>query len=136
MVRERRLHRRLLGEAFVGFLRAAAASGVRSRVVQSPCNVVYLFVAVPRDRPAEQRGALLKLYGAVLRDQHPDAVAVVGILTEIPDGDWANTLMLVVLDGPVTDELRDLADEGRRLGLLAGQVYIRGTRSAYPDASE
>jgi hypothetical protein len=136
MARERRFHRRLLGEGFVGFMRKAAAKQAQSRVVSSPSGVVYVFIAVPRTVSTDTRGALLSFYCAILRERHPDARAVVGVLTERPDGDWRHSFGLAVIDTPLTDELRALAEEGRGLGLLARQVEHGATIHEYPHGEE
>lgn len=136
MVRESRFHRRFLGEAFVTFMQKAAENKTRSRVVPSPSDVVYLFMAVSRQEGQEIREARLSMCCAMLREQHPEAVAVVGVLTERPDGDWRHSFMLGLVDGPVTDEIREEAEEGRRCGLLKTQVPLRKTFQEYPGGGE
>jgi len=55
-------------------------------------------------------------------ERHSEAPAVVGIMTERPDGDWRMSLALMTLEPAVTDEIRAYAEEARSIGILARQV--------------
>lgn len=120
MALENRFHRRVLGDAFVGFLRRAQANEAMTRTSPSPSGVIYIFLAAPRHIDPWVRGGLLNFYVALLRERNPSVPAVVGIVTEIPDGQ-GHSFGLVMMDGPVDERVRGLAAEAREMGLLRSQ---------------
>lgn len=133
MVREKRFHRRMLGDAFIGFLRKAGDGKALSRVVPSPSGVVYVFTICGRSWSPEDRGYELRGYCAVLLERHPDAKAVVGIMTERPDGDRRHSFAMVFYENPITDEIRGYAADAREAGILRRQVEYGGQVKEFPD---
>lgn len=79
MAREDRFSRRLLAKAFREFHQGRA---IRSRVLQSPSGVVYVFLATPKtyDRAKRRNELLGRLF--IARGMHKNAKVVVGIATE------------------------------------------------------
>lgn len=79
MAREDRFSRRLLAKAFREFHQGRA---IRSRVVQSPSGVVYVFLATPKtyDRASRRNELLGRL--VIARGMHQNSKVVVGIATE------------------------------------------------------
>lgn len=134
MVLEKRFHRRLLGEAFIGFLHKAANGTAGSRTVSSPSGVVYVFVVCPRSFSPDERGYLLRAYCAILLDDNPAAQAVVGILTERPDDEWGASYLMMLYENPITDEVREYAADGRDMGVLRRQVQHPFHAKEFPDA--
>lgn len=133
MARESRFHRRLLGGEFVDFMGAAEAGKTRSRRIQSPTGVVYVFVVCGRSWAADTRGYELRAYCSILLDEHPDAPAVVGVMTEKPDGDWRLSFAMMVFEAPVTDEIRGYAADARKAGILQRRVLHESHVKEYPD---
>lgn len=133
MAGESRFHRRLLGFAFIDFLRKAGAGETMSRSVASPSGVLYLLAACPRGFPADGRALLLRDRCAILLEGHPEATAVVGIVTEKPDGDWRHSFAMIVYHNPITEEIRRYAAEARKAGALATQVPNAVHMKEWPD---
>jgi hypothetical protein len=80
MAREDRFSRRVLAKAFKEFHQGRKT---RSRVLQSPSGVVYVFLATPKtyDRSLRQKELLGRLF--VARGMYKKARVVVGIATEV-----------------------------------------------------
>lgn len=135
MARESRFQRRLLGDAFIVFLRMAAADETQSRHVVSPSGVLYVFVVCPRGTPSEARGWALRGYCSILLERHPHVRAVVGLMTEKPEGDWRPSFATLALEAPVTDEVRTFAAQARAVGILSTQVAERFRTDEYPTGS-
>ena len=79
MAREDRFSRRLLSKAFREFHRNGK---IRSRVVQSPSGVVYVFLVRPKrtDRTLRRNELLTRMF--IARGMHQAATIVVGLATE------------------------------------------------------
>lgn len=133
MVGENRFHRRLLGGAFIDFLRKAREGRTRSRVVPSPSGVVYVFVVCGRSWSPEDRGYELRGYCSILLEDHPQAPAVVGIMTEKPDGDPRVSFAMVFMENPISDEIRGYAADARKAGILGRQVRYEHHSREYPE---
>ena len=144
MAREDRLSRRILGSAFLSFMREAATGRVNSRMLTSPSGVVYVFLASDRaadgetnrlDREARRRELALRCF--VARGQTPTSQTVVGIATEryVPGGGFS-------LDGhlmhkPSWTEADQRASEGiqRDLGYFRTPRTTPVSVDEYPDAT-
>lgn len=133
MARENRFHRRVLGHAFIDFLRSAAAGRAQSRVVPAESGVIYVFLACPRSTPIDLRQDRMYGYAAVVLDTYPECQAVVVILTERPDGDWRNSFALYSVEPPITDELREAAQRAREIGILRTVTRRATTLHEYPE---
>lgn len=82
LARECRFYRRLLGDALTEVL---FGGKVRSRMVQSPSKIAYVFLAMPRDADRKHRLAELGARCHVARQQFKDSVTVIGIASERGD---------------------------------------------------
>ncbi len=134
MARENRFHRRFVGGSFVDFMRKAAAGETMSRSTASPSGVVYLFAVCPRGFPTDARALLLRDRCSILLERHPEADAVVGIITEKPDGDWRHSFGMMVYENPITDEVRGYAAEACAAGALKKQVPTGVHLKEWPDS--
>jgi hypothetical protein len=87
MAREDRFNRRILGKSFNEFVdKAAEQDAGLARMGLSRSGVVYVFLALSRDFPREQRTKDLGLRCFVARGLNPSATTVVGIATERYEG--------------------------------------------------
>lgn len=82
MARETRFERRILGSAFLEFLKLSSQKKVRSRMVTSPSGILYVFLAAPFDEDRQFRAAELGARCFIARGLNPDFKTVVGIATE------------------------------------------------------
>ena len=83
MARESRLNRRILGKAFKDFYdKAAREDAGLARMTRSPSGVVYVFLALSREFPREQRTKDLALRCFIARGMQPGSTTVIGIATE------------------------------------------------------
>ncbi|MFI5108217.1 MAG: hypothetical protein ACHP78_05165 [Terriglobales bacterium] len=80
MAKEDRFSRRILGRSFREFI--DESSRVRSRMLRSPSDVMYVFLAMPLVAPRDFRVAELGNRCFVARGLNPDATTVVGLATE------------------------------------------------------
>lgn len=84
MAMEDRFGRRILGKSFNEFLKLAEQNKVRSRTINSPSDVTYVFLAMPH---GEDRGfRMAELHGRclVMRSKKEKGDTVIGIATEQP----------------------------------------------------
>ena len=93
-----------------------------------------MFAVCPRDFPADGRGILLRDRCSILLEDHPQAKAVVGIITEKPDGDWRLSFAMMVYENPITDDVRGYAREARLRGALGKQVPTGVHLKEWPDS--
>jgi hypothetical protein len=82
MARETRFSRRLLAAGFNEFMRDAAALKTSARIMQSPSEVRYVFLACARDSDREDRRRELELRCFVARGLMVRGDTVIGIATE------------------------------------------------------
>ena len=90
LARENRLRRRLLAEAFIGFIEKTPAGFRGTRIVAPslPGEPYYLFLLLPRQQGVSDekyrrtRRALLENYLVILKLHFPDAVHIIGLATE------------------------------------------------------
>lgn len=134
MARENRFARRLLAKSFMEFHRG---KGVRSRVVQSPSGVVYVFLVRPHehDRTARRNELMARMF--IARGMHQNATTVVGIATEEYDpakGFSIDSAAYVKPDWTDEDEVR-MQEMKRATGAFAAPAYSRLREDEYPPAS-
>ena len=125
--------RRSLGDAFIEFIRAAKEGLAGSRTVPAQSGIVYVFVACPRSTGGSIRTSVLQGYCAILREDYPEARAIVSIITEIPDGDWRHSFGLMVIDEPLDEQTREIAAKAREHGILRKQTVHHAHYREYPD---
>ena len=97
MSRESRFNRRLLGGAFKEFLDQSLNGNVRARLLRSPSNVAYVFLATPHGHDREERRAELQMRVWVARSLKPTSHTVIGIATEQYERDRGFSLDAVYL---------------------------------------
>jgi hypothetical protein len=100
MAREDRFARRILGKHFKEFMDLAAEDKVRSRKMQSPSGVVYVFLACPHGEDRQYRMAELGLRCFVARGVTPRCTTVIGVATEqyVPGTGFSLNLHYLQLD--------------------------------------
>lgn len=86
MALENRFSRRILGKAFIEFMKLASQKKVRSRMIRSLNDVVYVFLAIPHGEERQFRVAELGNRCFVARGLNKDCKCVVGIATERYEG--------------------------------------------------
>ncbi len=82
MALETRFSRRLLGRAFNDFVEMSKRKKVRSRMLESPSGVIYVFLATPHGTDRQYRVAELGNRCIVARGLNRDRSTVVGLATE------------------------------------------------------
>jgi hypothetical protein len=80
MARENRFNRRLLGKSFTEFIQMS--DKVRARIVPSPSQIMYVFLACPHNMVRDQRAAELMGRCHVVRGIYRDKQTIIGLATE------------------------------------------------------
>jgi len=134
MAREDRFSRRILGKCFREFLQRSAQRRVRSRMVESPSGVLYVFLAVPHEEERVPRVAELGNRCFVARGLHQDCKTVVGIATQRHEPGKGFSLDLVYLHKDVwTDDDRACAEAMQKdLGYFVNVQEKRVREDEYP----
>lgn len=96
MAREKRFSRRVLSKSYAEFIRSVKDNKIRSRYVQSPSGVPYVFLQRPHGYDRSQRRAELANRCFVVRGFYPDQTTVVGIATEEYDPEKGTSFDVVV----------------------------------------
>lgn len=86
MALENRFSRRVLRKAFLEFMHLASQKKVRSRMVKSFNQIVYVFLAIPKDEDRQFRVAELGNRCFIARGLNMDCETVIGLATERYDG--------------------------------------------------
>jgi hypothetical protein len=139
MARENRFNRRILGKAFTSFYdRASKLDGGLSRMVPSPSGVVYVFLAMAREVPREQRTKELALRCFVARGMHADRTTVVGIATERHEGKAGFSLDACHLYLPTwtTEQQRQMEGIKRDLGYFVNAEQGHSAEDEYPASGD
>ncbi len=82
MAREDRFGRRILGKSFAEFIHLSAENKIRARMVTSPTEVLYVFLAVPPSVKRKYRLAELATRCFIARGLNQQIKIVIGIATE------------------------------------------------------
>lgn len=131
MAREDRFSRRLLAKAFREFHQGRA---IRSRIVQSPSGVVYVFLATPRayDRFLRKDELLGRLF--IARGMHKSAKVVVGIATEEyePKGRFSIDTAAYFKEEWTADDQAKMEHLQRETGAFVTPTWTSSREDEYP----
>jgi hypothetical protein len=138
MAREDRFSRRVLADAFNGFMAAAVEGKTRARMASSPSGVCYVFLACARDEPREARGRELILRCVAARSMMPHYAPVVGMATEryVRGQGYSLDLCLVDIPNWTPDHQRHAELMKKELGFFNEPVYSRASYDEYPESGE
>jgi hypothetical protein len=134
MAREDRFSRRVLGRSFREFVDQSSAGKVRSRMLESPSGIVYVFLALPHGEDRQFRVAELGTRCFVARGLHPERKTVIGLATEQYDGRKGFSFDLFYLYEEEWTTEKQHAIEGiqRNLGFFATSKRTEGREDEYP----
>jgi hypothetical protein len=134
MARETRFCRRVLGDAFNGFMGAAAAKRVRSRMADSPSGVRYVFLARSAGEARDFRIKELGLRCLVARRLLPKYAPVVGLATEQHVPGQGYSLDVCFVDMPVLtrEEEEKFAAMQADLGYFVKPQLTNSHHDEYP----
>jgi len=115
MARETRFNRRFLSKNFIDLVTTGKAKKIRSRKLQSPSGVVYVFSIYPRDEDRQYRRADLANRCFVARGITSGCKMVIGIATEAYEGKPGFSLDVIYLHKPDwSEEDRILCEKMQR----------------------
>lgn len=136
MARENRFSRRVLSQRFVEFIRSVRTGTIRSRYVQSPSGVPYVFLQRPHGYDRNQRRAELANRCYVVRDFYPDQTTVVGIATEEPHPKKETSFDLVVFcqEEWTEEDKRRAKSMQAQMGYFKNSVKRPMSECEYPDS--
>ena len=131
MAREDRFSRRLLAKAFKEFHQGRK---IRSRVLQSPSGVVYVFLATPKtyDRSVRKKELLGRMF--IARGMHKNAKVVVGIATELyePNGGFSLDTAAFFKEEWSAEDQAKMEHVQRETGAFVSPVWTASHEDEYP----
>lgn len=138
LARENRFARRMLGQAFGGFLVQGKNQETASRLTRSPSGVVYVFLAYRASYSNKERQGelLMRCYASLCH--FPDCQTVIGIGTlvagEPPDGRYpTDMIMLQTRDGAWTKGDMEKAKRSRdEFGFFKEPIITNTHEDEYP----
>jgi hypothetical protein len=134
LAQENRFSRRVLGKSYKEFTELSSLKKIRSRMKHSLSNVVYVFLAVPREERRQFRVQELGLRCFVARGLNKDCKTVVGIATERYEPNKGFSLDLIYLHKElwITEDQNHLEEIQKELGYFKSPLQKSVHEDEYP----
>jgi len=134
MAQENRFARRILGKSYKEFTELSSLKKIRSRIAPSLSNVVYVFLAVPREETRQSRVQELGLRCFVARGLNKDSKTVVGIATEQyePDKGFSLDLIYLYMESWTSEDQNRLQEIQKELGYFKNPLQNLVHEDEYP----